>query len=391
MRTYDEQEKRAYEKAELLLAEKKRRRAVMIRRSAAVTAGAAAVIGVGLATFVLRPPKKPSPDSSGIITDTTVTASGTVNEATEQATSGTAVNTEPATSAVTDTQSTTAPAQTTSVTRSATVTTTPRATSHTTTFTKINITTTTSAGITRPSGDTTTTKTQSPLLPETTTATAATTATYHPSSGEVTYKDMLNREFNAFAPFGSRIYHNRCDLAPENVGSHITDITLVPKNVFVNELPSQVNAQIYEIKGIAPEWAAAVHFADTDSFRVLWNSEVEPATLGDIIEGLDLKNTMEVAYAAHGSDKYAISSEKMWELLLADGDIAAGSGNSTAWFEHRVVLDIPLVSVGGVFFGVNENGSLLTNICGNKLQTFYIGKENAQKFIEYMMNCPKTE
>ena len=100
---------------------------------------------------------------------------------------------------------------------------------------------------------------------------------------------------------------------------------------------------------------------------------------------------MEVAYAAHGSDRYAIDSEKVWELLLADGDIAAGSGNSTAWFEHRVVLDIPLVSVGGVFFGVNENGSLLTNICGNKLQTFYIGKENAQKFIEYMMNCPKTE
>ena len=418
MRTYDEQEKRAYEKAELLLAEKKRRRAVMIRRSAAVTAGAAAVIGVGLATFVLRPPNKPSQYSSGIITDTTVTVAGTLNEPTEQPTSDTAANTEPATSAVTAAQSTSAPAlttkrtdtasttsaQTTAMTQSGTasaqtttpartgsLTSTPHITAHTTTFTKINITTTTSAAVTRPSGDTTTTQKPAPLLPGTTTTAAGTTATYHPSSGEVTYKDMLNREFNAFAPFGSKIYHNRCDLAPENVGSHITDITLVPKNVFVNELPSQVNAQIYEVKGIAPEWAAAVRFADTDSFRVLWNSEVEPATLSDITEGLDLKNTMEVAYAAHGSDKYAISSEKVWELLLADGDIAAGSGSSTAWFEHRVVVDIPLVSVGGVFFGVNENGSLLTNICGNKLQTFYIGKENAQKFIEYMMNCPKTE
>lgn len=52
-----------------IIADRKRRRTVMLR-SLAVGAGAAAVLGIGLTTYALRPPKKPTPSRSGIIAET---------------------------------------------------------------------------------------------------------------------------------------------------------------------------------------------------------------------------------------------------------------------------------------------------------------------------------
>lgn len=75
MRSYEEQEKRAYEKAELLI-EKKRRKSVFIRRSAAIALGAAVVLAVGIFTNAMKPPKPPV-EQSDLVTesnDTTTSA-----------------------------------------------------------------------------------------------------------------------------------------------------------------------------------------------------------------------------------------------------------------------------------------------------------------------------
>ena len=76
MRSYEEQEKRAYEKAELL-AEKKRRKAMFIRRGAAIGLGAAAVLGIGIFTNAMKPPKRPV-EESGIISETAETTASAV-------------------------------------------------------------------------------------------------------------------------------------------------------------------------------------------------------------------------------------------------------------------------------------------------------------------------
>lgn len=69
MRSFDEIEKNAYKKADIRLARKKHRQ-TMIRRSAALSFGAAAIIGVGICANALKPPRKPAPESRGIITET---------------------------------------------------------------------------------------------------------------------------------------------------------------------------------------------------------------------------------------------------------------------------------------------------------------------------------
>lgn len=78
MRSYEEQEKRAYEKAEQLI-EKKRRKAVFIRRCAAIGLGAAAVLAVGIFTNVMKPPTPPV-EFSGLVSesDDTTTSAVTV-------------------------------------------------------------------------------------------------------------------------------------------------------------------------------------------------------------------------------------------------------------------------------------------------------------------------
>ena len=76
MRSYEEQEKRAYEKAELLI-EKKRRKAVCIRRSAAIALGAAVVLAVGIFTNAMKPPKPPV-EQSGLVTESNDTTTSAV-------------------------------------------------------------------------------------------------------------------------------------------------------------------------------------------------------------------------------------------------------------------------------------------------------------------------
>ncbi len=53
-----------------IIAEKKHRKAI-IMRSTALSLGAAAIIGVGICANALKPPKKPTAESSGIISNTT--------------------------------------------------------------------------------------------------------------------------------------------------------------------------------------------------------------------------------------------------------------------------------------------------------------------------------
>ena len=57
-----------------IIAEKKHRKAI-IMRSTALSLGAAGIIGLGICANALKPPKKPTVENSGIITETTTVIS----------------------------------------------------------------------------------------------------------------------------------------------------------------------------------------------------------------------------------------------------------------------------------------------------------------------------
>lgn len=109
-----------------MIAKRKRRR-TMILRSCAVGAGAAAVLGIGLTTFALRPPKKPTPSQSGIIAETETTSAETTAAPT------TAGTTAPQTATTVRTTATTAAASTSSARSTVTTARSTAKTSRTTT------------------------------------------------------------------------------------------------------------------------------------------------------------------------------------------------------------------------------------------------------------------
>ena len=105
-----------------IIAERKRRKSFILR-SCAIGAGVAAVLGVGLTTYALRPPKKPTLSQSGIIVETeTTSAETTVAPTIEGTTSPQTVTTEQETTVTTTALSSTALSATTTF-RTTTITT----------------------------------------------------------------------------------------------------------------------------------------------------------------------------------------------------------------------------------------------------------------------------
>jgi len=163
-------------------AEKKRRRVAISRRIAAITFGTAAVLGIGIFTFALRPPKKPVPDPPGIIVENETTSAETTSvqagTRTTAAQTTVTIQTETASAETTaataqsSTQSgaTAGTSQTTASTRRSTTTarqTTTRMTTttpHVTTTTTASATTTTDAATTTASMGTTTATFELPYI-----------------------------------------------------------------------------------------------------------------------------------------------------------------------------------------------------------------------------------
>lgn len=85
MKNYDEMFQKVLARREEY-EKKKKKRTVIIKSTAAAVFGTAAVLGIGLTTYVLRPPKKPTPNQSGIIAETETTSAETTTAPTSSST-----------------------------------------------------------------------------------------------------------------------------------------------------------------------------------------------------------------------------------------------------------------------------------------------------------------
>ena len=119
MKSYEELERNAYVKAEQIVAKQKRRR-TMILRSCAISAGAAAVLGIGLTTYALRPPKKPAPSQSGIVAETETTSAETTAALTSPSTAAPLTTTTVRTTATAEVTTASSTQQTSTTVRSTT-------------------------------------------------------------------------------------------------------------------------------------------------------------------------------------------------------------------------------------------------------------------------------
>lgn len=428
MKSYEELEANAYKKAEMIISRQKHCKLIMLR-SGAIGLGAAAVLGIGIFTNVMKPPKRPTPDQPGIITE----SSETVTTSEVAATETTAVNT---TAIATSTKATTSKASNSDVqTSSAAKTTayiTVAVTNKTTAVTAkttgnvqsgtTSVATTASAMTTvRPATTTrsvstttgfepeatgarpqvTTTVPDEEILPSLTSTApqATTTVTYKEEFPELTttdpdatttaynYESFIMENFHTVAVEDNGIYYEMLAKTynSNEIGKKIKDITLIPKKMREN-FPEKVNAEVYEIKNIDTECNVAVKFEGLNEYRLYHNARYSPKTLGEMLDKLNLYENMSFGTAYVGVEhiQYEFDTDMIWKILLSDRESRCVRDFALPGNDMAITVHVPFFGMTNLSFGVSKEGYIRTNIIAGGV-CFYVGKDKTQAFFNYVL------
>lgn len=395
-------------RGDMVIAERKRRK-LMILRSGAICLGAAAVLGIGIFTNVMKPPKHPTPDQPGIITESSETDTTSEVAATET----TAVNT---TAIATSTKATTSNASNsdvqTAVTTKTTAQNTIAATNRTTAATARStsavqsgttsvaatasaMTTVRPATTTRPANTTTwfepettgarpqatTTVLDEELMPTlTTTDPNATTTAYN-------YESFIMENFHTLAVEDNGIYYEMLAKTynSNEIGKKIKDITLIPKKMREN-FPEKVNAEVYEIKNIDTECNVAVKFEGLSEYRLYHNARYSPKTLGEMLDKLNLYENMSFGNAYVGVEhiQYEFDTDMIWKMLLSDRESRCVRDFALSGNDMTITVHVPFFGMTNHSFGVSKEGYIRSNIIAGGV-CFYVGKDKTQAFFDYVL------
>ena len=149
---------------------------------------------------------------------------------------------------------------------------------------------------------------------------------------------------------------------------------------------------VYEIVGVKTECAVAATLTDGSTYAYV-NAEYTPATLGQFISDLDLKNKLTVgegfAYAQDSAghnhfQKFAdFDDALLWERLLADESIP--NEPDADWGSEVIGFSANVKALGIVNHSVwlTENGYIVTNLL-DTAKCFYIGPDAVNAFIDFM-------
>lgn len=186
----------------------------------------------------------------------------------------------------------------------------------------------------------------------------------------------------------------------DKIGNSITRLTVLGKDVYTNS-EYAANAEIYEIKGISSECAAAVKYEGDGKYYVCRNSHYKPETLGQFMNDLSLKENL--TFVSFGGTQMKngkaicdveytnVDKAKVWELLFSDTAAKAVKDYDSMNFETAadIGIDLKLLGYENISLAVTRDGYLTTNILDTG-KAFYIGKPAAEKFLSYLEKDCKT-
>ena len=187
----------------------------------------------------------------------------------------------------------------------------------------------------------------------------------------------------------------RTEISPENIGEFITDAVMSGYDIYTDKTYT-ANAKAYAIKGISTDCAVAVEIGDEDKYYVYVNVWYTPETLGDLINSIDMKNTVFFGKAyknytdydknEHVSIVFADFDDSIvWNMILSDTSIKNIEYDR---FEDMLIslsVDIPILGYKNISLGVSGDGYIVTNIMGTQ-KCFFIGTQKAEAFDSFVTN-----
>ena len=184
------------------------------------------------------------------------------------------------------------------------------------------------------------------------------------------------------------------EISPEKVGKalfsgNMTGYDIYEDKTYITE------GTAYEINNINRKCAVAVKIGNEDKYYVYINAEYTPETLRDMIDDLNLGETLTFGNAY--SDRYEnepyrtyisrtyedFSDSIVWDMLLDDTDIKNVSYDRYSEKIIHLSVNIPLLGYKNIHMGVTKDGYIITNIL-NTQKCFFIGSEKAEAFGKYI-------
>lgn len=236
--------------------------------------------------------------------------------------------------------------------------------------------------------------------------TAGTPTTTAPTSGEVWYEPKWEdkpiwQRFPDFERFeiGSYTVH---DITVDKgmVEECLEDVNLHGYDIYT-ETGYDIVGKVYRIKGINPACAVALQYPNRTDFFPAVCSKYYPATLGQFIADLNLREHLRVGTVYHSyrdadgtfhDKEYAgLTVEKVWEMLLSD-DALCNEYDEENWQRQwnnkiSIRIDMPLLGYHNISISLSEEGYLRTNLLDTE-KLFHIGKDKVDAFMAYVEeNC----
>jgi hypothetical protein len=206
---------------------------------------------------------------------------------------------------------------------------------------------------------------------------------------------LINRQFSTITFNGHEYWTSYYPIIIDAalIGEQIDSTTLNGYDIY-EEKQYTINCEVYSVKTISDEWAVAVKYDGHDGyypFRYI-NYNYMPATLGDLIDDLNLRENLVFGPIYDNSSMvYTLPDPSViWDLLLADTSLKL---DTSIIDEGGVVLsgvelmgvsiDVEVLGHKNISLSVTADGYLQTNILDTG-KAFFIGMDKVQAFIDYV-------
>ncbi|WP_295093898.1 hypothetical protein [Ruminococcus sp.] len=169
----------------------------------------------------------------------------------------------------------------------------------------------------------------------------------------------------------------------DHISNILDTVTMEGHDVYEDKI-HRINAEVFSIRGISSNCAVAVKFNGYDSYYTYTNREYSPATLGELVDALDLNNTISFETLSLEDDRTFVTDY--------DKSIMSGLLNNYRDCEtkfdsnyHRklfsVSTSVDMLGISNKSFAVTVDGYITTNIM-EQGYAFYIGEDKSREIAD---------
>lgn len=173
------------------------------------------------------------------------------------------------------------------------------------------------------------------------------------------------------------VYVTRCaEIDNADVGEKLCDVVVTGFDDYADEV-RYADAEVYRINGISEECAVSVRFQGYDTGYVYTSRSYLPATLGELMDALNLTETVSFHTLYAGQDTTGIleyDRSLLMELLNTHRETAREENDSHHKPLFGVSTNIDLLGITNKSLRVTEDGYLITNIM-ERGYAFYLGED----------------